>query len=284
MPTPRTISFRIDSDKVAQLDVIAKAMNRDRSYLLNEAVENYLCEQRRFIAMVEEGLDFFTAASLIPREVIFTTHTPVPAGHDRFSASLVIVLSLAWLGSGTGGTGRWLRRMGFSLLPETGGRGLWGGITRRRVIEQIVNEGDPGALVGAGTGLVIGALSLDRGRMTHFVSWPDPSLEFRARVKRELGEVVSLSTPADAMLTPGNSRTSPTSRLAAITRNDSRKFSATVSNVTKFSIAQLGEGARVTPQMELPLLDRAGLSVRLAGSAPASAASLPVGLSGNESG
>ena len=30
-----------------------------------------------------------TAASLIPREVIFTTHTPVPAGHDRFSADLM---------------------------------------------------------------------------------------------------------------------------------------------------------------------------------------------------
>jgi starch phosphorylase len=29
------------------------------------------------------------AASQIPREVIFTTHTPVPAGHDRFSADLI---------------------------------------------------------------------------------------------------------------------------------------------------------------------------------------------------
>jgi starch phosphorylase len=30
-----------------------------------------------------------TAASQIPREVIFTTHTPVPAGHDRFNADLM---------------------------------------------------------------------------------------------------------------------------------------------------------------------------------------------------
>jgi predicted transcriptional regulator len=55
MTTPRTISFRIDSEKVAQLDQIAKAMDRDRSYLLNEAVESYLSEQRRFAAMVKEG-------------------------------------------------------------------------------------------------------------------------------------------------------------------------------------------------------------------------------------
>jgi predicted transcriptional regulator len=57
MSTPRTISFRIDSEKVAQLDLIAKAMDRDRSYLLNEAVGSYLSEQRRFVAMVEEGLE-----------------------------------------------------------------------------------------------------------------------------------------------------------------------------------------------------------------------------------
>jgi predicted transcriptional regulator len=55
MTNPRTISFRIDSEKVAQLDQIAKAMDRDRSYLLNEAVESYLSEQQRFAAMIEEG-------------------------------------------------------------------------------------------------------------------------------------------------------------------------------------------------------------------------------------
>jgi len=55
MSTPRIISFRLAAEKVAELDVIAKSMDRDRSYLLNEAVETYLGEQRRFAAMVEEG-------------------------------------------------------------------------------------------------------------------------------------------------------------------------------------------------------------------------------------
>jgi len=59
MSSPRTISFRIAPEKVAQLDSIAKAMDRDRSYLLNEAVETYLSEQQRFAAMVEEGLEDF---------------------------------------------------------------------------------------------------------------------------------------------------------------------------------------------------------------------------------
>ncbi|MDR3740746.1 MAG: alpha-glucan family phosphorylase [Terracidiphilus sp.] len=39
--------------------------------------------------MQEEGMNFVTAANQVPREVVFTTHTPVPAGHDRFSAELM---------------------------------------------------------------------------------------------------------------------------------------------------------------------------------------------------
>ena len=70
MSTPRTISFRIAPEKVAQLDQIAKAMDRDRSYLLNEAVENYLSEQQRFAAMIEEGLEASRKGELIDDEEV----------------------------------------------------------------------------------------------------------------------------------------------------------------------------------------------------------------------
>ncbi|HEY2393751.1 MAG TPA: ribbon-helix-helix protein, CopG family [Candidatus Angelobacter sp.] len=40
-----TISFRLDSEKVSALDVLAKALDRDRTYLLNEAVAAYLDTQ-----------------------------------------------------------------------------------------------------------------------------------------------------------------------------------------------------------------------------------------------
>ncbi|MGO8933581.1 MAG: CopG family ribbon-helix-helix protein [Terracidiphilus sp.] len=56
MSTPRVISFRIDPDRVSELDSIAKSLDRDRSHLLNEAVESYLDQQRRFLALVNEGL------------------------------------------------------------------------------------------------------------------------------------------------------------------------------------------------------------------------------------
>jgi glycogen phosphorylase len=39
--------------------------------------------------MEEEGLSFSEAAPRVSREVVFTTHTPVPAGHDRFDAALI---------------------------------------------------------------------------------------------------------------------------------------------------------------------------------------------------
>jgi len=56
MSSPRIISFRIEPDRVAELDAIAKSLDRDRSHLLNEAVESYLDQQRRFAAMIKDGL------------------------------------------------------------------------------------------------------------------------------------------------------------------------------------------------------------------------------------
>jgi len=56
---------------------------------LNEGHSGFAVFEAIRNRMVEEGLDFNTAASQIPREVIFTTHTPVPAGHDRFNAELM---------------------------------------------------------------------------------------------------------------------------------------------------------------------------------------------------
>jgi starch phosphorylase len=56
---------------------------------LNEGHSGFAVFEAIRNRMQEEGVDFNTAASQIPREVIFTTHTPVPAGHDRFSADLI---------------------------------------------------------------------------------------------------------------------------------------------------------------------------------------------------
>lgn len=57
MSIHRTISFRIDEEKVEALDGLAASAERDRSYLLNEAVANYLELQEYHARLVKEGLE-----------------------------------------------------------------------------------------------------------------------------------------------------------------------------------------------------------------------------------
>jgi starch phosphorylase len=56
---------------------------------LNEGHSGFAVFEAIRDCMVEEGIDFNAAASQVAREVVFTTHTPVPAGHDRFHADLI---------------------------------------------------------------------------------------------------------------------------------------------------------------------------------------------------
>ncbi len=56
---------------------------------LNEGHSGFAVLEAIRARMHEEGIRFDQAAPRVAREVIFTTHTPVPAGHDRFSAELM---------------------------------------------------------------------------------------------------------------------------------------------------------------------------------------------------
>ncbi len=55
---------------------------------LNEGHSAFVVLEAIRDRMHEEGLDFEEAAPRVSRAVVFTTHTPVPAGHDRFSSEL----------------------------------------------------------------------------------------------------------------------------------------------------------------------------------------------------
>jgi predicted transcriptional regulator len=52
----QTVSFRMDGEKVEALDTLAEALDRDRTYLLNEAVAAYLDVQRWHIEQIERGI------------------------------------------------------------------------------------------------------------------------------------------------------------------------------------------------------------------------------------
>lgn len=113
----------------------------------------------------------------------------------RFGASLAVLLGFAWLLTQSGSGGRWLRGLAVGLMPETGGRGLWSGTARRRILQELVAAGDARRIAGPGTSLVVSALAVDNGRIGHFVSWPDPAPDFAARLRVELGEVVPAASP-----------------------------------------------------------------------------------------
>jgi len=52
----QTITFRVDAQKRKALDAIAAGMDRDRSYVLNEAINNYLEVHQWQVAHIKEGL------------------------------------------------------------------------------------------------------------------------------------------------------------------------------------------------------------------------------------
>ena len=56
---------------------------------LNEGHSGFAVLEAIRQRMDDEGIGFDKAVPRVAREVVFTTHTPVPAGHDRFDADLV---------------------------------------------------------------------------------------------------------------------------------------------------------------------------------------------------
>ena len=56
---------------------------------LNEGHSGFAVLEAIRSRMEEEGVSFHYAVPRVSREVAFTTHTPVPAGHDRFDSGLI---------------------------------------------------------------------------------------------------------------------------------------------------------------------------------------------------
>ena len=61
----QTITFRTDPRKVKALDRLARSLDRDRSYLLNEAVEQYLSVHEYHLEQIEKGVAEARAEKLV---------------------------------------------------------------------------------------------------------------------------------------------------------------------------------------------------------------------------
>lgn len=117
----------------------------------------------------------------------------------RFSASILLIGGGVWFANRSGRTGDRLRRLILRVLPETGGRGLWGSDARRRLIRRVVADGDPGALLAPETHLIMSACAIESGHMCYFVNWRDPAPEFRHRIRHAVGHVVPMARPEEVI-------------------------------------------------------------------------------------
>jgi RHH-type transcriptional regulator, rel operon repressor / antitoxin RelB len=52
----KSVTFRIDDDKLAFLDELASSQKRDRSHIINQAVDNYLEVKRWHIEQIEKAV------------------------------------------------------------------------------------------------------------------------------------------------------------------------------------------------------------------------------------
>jgi predicted transcriptional regulator len=66
----QTVSFRLDSEKVTALDSLAQALDRDRTYLLNEAVAAYLDIQQWQIKHIKAAIQQADAGQFIEHKEV----------------------------------------------------------------------------------------------------------------------------------------------------------------------------------------------------------------------
>jgi predicted transcriptional regulator len=52
----KTITARVDPETVAFLDELAATMDRDRSYLINEALEQYIAHRRWMVEEIQKAV------------------------------------------------------------------------------------------------------------------------------------------------------------------------------------------------------------------------------------
>ncbi len=66
----KTLTFRTPEEKVAALDSAAALQDRDRSFVINEAVDQYLSLQEYHRELIEEGIRQADAGNLIPHSEV----------------------------------------------------------------------------------------------------------------------------------------------------------------------------------------------------------------------
>lgn len=62
----KTLTFRAPEEKVSALDSVAALQQRDRSFIINEAVDQYLSLYDDHCSLIDEGIRAADAGDVIP--------------------------------------------------------------------------------------------------------------------------------------------------------------------------------------------------------------------------
>ena len=68
----KTISFRADAGKIDELDSLAEAQDRPRSFLINEAITNYIELHAYQDALVRKGLEDIRKGRVVSHDDVVT--------------------------------------------------------------------------------------------------------------------------------------------------------------------------------------------------------------------
>jgi len=74
---------------IGGMQALAAMAIKDKVLHMNEGHSAFASLQRLAQIMVDYKVDLKTALEIIPRTTVFTTHTPVAAGHDEFAVDLI---------------------------------------------------------------------------------------------------------------------------------------------------------------------------------------------------
>ncbi|MEW4571292.1 ribbon-helix-helix protein, CopG family [Tautonia sp. JC769] len=78
-----TLSTRINGELAEQVEHLATALGRSKSWLLQQALESYVTSERQFLDVIQEGIDAYHAGQVVDHaDVVAEVHR---RRHSRLS-------------------------------------------------------------------------------------------------------------------------------------------------------------------------------------------------------
>ena len=82
MPKSVTIAARVDADLDRELERLAEATGRSKSWLINEALRSYVANEQQFLAAVEEGKQALRAGQVVDHATVVAAFERVVKPHS----------------------------------------------------------------------------------------------------------------------------------------------------------------------------------------------------------